>query len=47
MLKQADPEGVAILELSYLQFMEDVRPPAQLFWTHHMIHTAIGGMLSV
>ena len=29
-LKQADPESVAILELSYLQFMEDVRPPAQL-----------------
>ena len=29
-LKQADPEGVAILELSYLQFMEDVSPTALL-----------------
>ena len=29
-LKQADREGVAILELSYLQFMEDVKPPALL-----------------
>lgn len=26
-LKQANPESVAILELSYLQFMEDVSPP--------------------
>lgn len=29
-LKQADPENVAILELSYLQFIEDVRLPAML-----------------
>ena len=44
-LKQANPEGVAILELSYLQFMEDVGPPARFFWTHgtRVIDTDICG----
>ena len=46
-LKQADPEGVAILELSYLQFMEDVRPPrhqsiahTKPFCIHNMLFEA-------
>ena len=38
-LKQADPEHVAILELSYLQFMEDVRPVVCLLACCHWLRT--------